>query len=67
MIVSPLAHRVIEAANREPRRNERAVDMLLLHYTGMNSAAAACDLLCSERGGFISGQVIHVNGGHYMY
>lgn len=51
MIVSPLAHRVIEAANREPRRNERAVDMLLLHYTGMNSAAAACDLLCSEASG----------------
>ena len=51
MIVSALAHRVIEAANREPRRNERAVDMLLLHYTGMNSAAAACDLLCSESSG----------------
>ena len=51
MIVSPLAHRVVEAANREPRRNERAVDMLLLHYTGMNSAAAACDLLCSEASG----------------
>ena len=51
MIVSALAHRVVEAANREPRRNERAVDMLLLHYTGMNSAAAACDLLCSEASG----------------
>ena len=51
MIVSPLAHRVIEAANREPRRNQRAVDMLLLHYTGMNSAVAACDLLCSESSG----------------
>ncbi len=32
-----------------------------------DEVAAACDLLCSERGGFISGQVIHVNGGHYMY
>ena len=41
MIVSPLAHRHVAAANREPRRNDRAVDMLLLHYTGMNSAAAA--------------------------
>jgi N-acetylmuramoyl-L-alanine amidase len=51
VIVSPLAHRVIEAANREPRRDARAVDMLLLHYTGMNSAAAACDLLCSESSG----------------
>ncbi len=32
-----------------------------------DEVAAACDLLCGERGGFISGQVIHVNGGHYMY
>ena len=29
--------------------------------------AAACEFLCSERGAFVSGQVIHVNGGHYMY
>ena len=33
----------------------------------VEEVAAACELLCSERGGFISGQVIHVNGGHYMY
>ncbi|MGE0310516.1 MAG: SDR family NAD(P)-dependent oxidoreductase [Lautropia sp.] len=32
-----------------------------------DEVAAACDLLCSPRGAFISGQVIHVNGGHYMY
>ncbi len=32
-----------------------------------DEVAAVCDLLCSERGGFISGQVMHVNGGHYMY
>lgn len=51
MILSPLAHRYVAAANREPRRNGRAVDMLLLHYTGMNSAAAACDLLCSAESG----------------
>jgi NAD(P)-dependent dehydrogenase (short-subunit alcohol dehydrogenase family) len=29
--------------------------------------AAACEFLCSEGGAFVSGQVIHVNGGHYMY
>ncbi len=36
-------------------------------YGQPDEVAAACDLLCSDRGGFISGQVIHVNGGHYMY
>lgn len=51
MIVSPLAQRSVAAANREPRRNGRAVDMLLLHYTGMSSAAAACELLCSAESG----------------
>ncbi|WP_421694701.1 N-acetylmuramoyl-L-alanine amidase [Aestuariivirga sp.] len=51
MILSPLADRVVEAANVEPRRNGRAVDMLLLHYTGMVSAAAACELLCSAQSG----------------
>lgn len=51
MILSPLARHYVAAANREPRRHGRAVDMLLLHYTGMRSAAAACDLLCSAESG----------------
>jgi 3-oxoacyl-[acyl-carrier protein] reductase len=29
--------------------------------------AAACTYLSSDGGGFVSGQAIHVNGGHYMY
>jgi NAD(P)-dependent dehydrogenase (short-subunit alcohol dehydrogenase family) len=29
--------------------------------------AAACAFLCAETGAFVSGQAIHVNGGHYMY
>jgi 3-oxoacyl-[acyl-carrier protein] reductase len=29
--------------------------------------AAACTYLSSEGGGFVSGQAIHVNGGHFMY
>jgi len=33
----------------------------------VEEVAAACALLCAEDGGFVSGQVIHVNGGHYMY
>lgn len=51
MILSPLARSVLQAPNVEPRRNARAVDMLLLHYTGMASAEAACDLLCSAQSG----------------
>ena len=51
MIVSPLAARLMPAVNTEPRRNGRAVDMLLLHYTGMASAEAACALLCGPESG----------------
>jgi len=32
-----------------------------------DEVAAACEFLCAETGAFVSGQVIHVNGGHYMY
>ena len=33
----------------------------------VSEIAAACAFLGSEGGGFVSGQVVHVNGGHYMY
>jgi N-acetylmuramoyl-L-alanine amidase len=42
---SPCVACCIEAANREPRRGGRKPDMLLLHYTGMRSAAGAVDWL----------------------
>lgn len=51
MIRSRLAHAFIPATNVEPRRNGRAVDLLLLHYTGMKSAEAALDQLCSASSG----------------
>ncbi|MFN4143748.1 N-acetylmuramoyl-L-alanine amidase [Aestuariivirga sp.] len=51
MIVSPLAERLVPAANCEPRRGGRGVDMLILHYTGMASAEAARELLCSAESG----------------
>jgi N-acetylmuramoyl-L-alanine amidase len=51
VIASPLSHRMVAAANVEPRRNALSVDMLVLHYTGMASAGAACDLLCSAQSG----------------
>jgi NAD(P)-dependent dehydrogenase (short-subunit alcohol dehydrogenase family) len=48
-------------------REKIQAEIPLGRYGQPDELAAACDLLCSERGGFISGQVIHVNGGHYMY
>ncbi len=51
MIRSPLAHDFVLAPNIEPRRNGQRPDMLLLHYTGMMSAAAARETLCSGESG----------------
>lgn len=49
------------------QREQLEREIPLGRYGKVEEVAAACELLCSERGGFISGQVIHVNGGHYMY
>ena len=49
------------------QREQLEREIPLGRYGRVEEVAAACELLCSERGGFISGQVIHVNGGHYMY
>lgn len=49
------------------QRERLEAEIPLGRYGRPDEVAAACDLLCSDRGGFISGQVIHVNGGHYMY
>lgn len=51
MIRSRLAHEFVLAPSIEPRRNGRKPDMLLLHYTGMASAAAAREVLCSVQSG----------------
>jgi N-acetylmuramoyl-L-alanine amidase len=45
---SPLATLWCPSPNREPRANGRAPDMLILHYTGMESAEAALDWLTRE-------------------
>jgi N-acetylmuramoyl-L-alanine amidase len=42
-----LPFRVLASPNVEPRREGQAIDMLILHYTGMASADKACAWLCS--------------------
>jgi N-acetylmuramoyl-L-alanine amidase len=48
---SPLATLWCPAPNREARRNGNKPDMLLLHYTGMQSADAALDWLTRQESG----------------
>jgi len=48
--------------------NERIARQIPVKRLGTPAeVAAACTYLSSEGGGFVSGQAIHVNGGHYMY
>lgn len=44
---SPLASGFVLAPSIEPRTDGRNVDMLVMHYTGMETAARACDWLCN--------------------
>lgn len=48
-------------------RERLEAEIPLGRFGKVEEVAAACELLCSDGGGFISGQVLHVNGGHYMY
>jgi 3-oxoacyl-[acyl-carrier protein] reductase len=47
-------------------RDKILTEIPLGRFGEVDEVAAACVLLASDAGGFISGQVIHVNGGHYM-
>lgn len=44
-----------------------AAEIPLGRFGHVDELAAACSFLAGDGGGFTSGQVIHVNGGHYMY
>ena len=48
-------------------KEQIAAEIPLGRFGNVSEVAAACSFLASAGGGFTSGQVIHVNGGHYMY
>jgi len=50
----------------QPREKIQA-EIPLGRFGHVDEVAAACAFLASDGGGFTSGQVLHVNGGHYMY
>ena len=50
----------------QPREKIEA-EIPLGRFGRVEEVAEACAFLASEGGGFVSGQAIHVNGGHYMY
>lgn len=59
---SPLVAVIVPAVNREPRRNGLEPDLLLLHYTGMRSAAAAIDYLARADSKVSCHYVVDVDG-----
>jgi N-acetylmuramoyl-L-alanine amidase len=63
VIRSPLARYFVLSPNIEPRRNGRPVDLLVLHYTGMESAEVARDRLCNPRSGVSAHYLIDEAGG----
>lgn len=44
---------------------KRAIPVRRFGHT--SEVAAACSYLCSEAGGFVTGQILHVNGGEFMF
>ena len=46
---SPLVAAIHPAENREPRRGGVKPSLLILHYTGMSSAAKAIDWLAAPK------------------
>jgi N-acetylmuramoyl-L-alanine amidase len=49
--------------NVEVRANEVPIDILVLHYTGMNDAERACDWLCSEESKVSCHYLVDESGG----
>ncbi|HJV84177.1 MAG TPA: 3-oxoacyl-ACP reductase FabG [Noviherbaspirillum sp.] len=51
----------------QPDKSEIEKQIPVRRFGDPAEVAAACTYLASSGGGFVSGQAIHVNGGHYMY
>src|SRR4051812_12150769 len=58
---SPVATDFIESPNHEVRVGD-GVDILLLHYTGMSSGAAAQERLCDAEAKVSSHYIVHEDG-----
>ncbi len=59
---SPLATLWRPSPNLEPRHNARRPDLIVLHYTGMESADAAVDWLCNPQSRVSCHYLIHPDG-----
>ena len=57
------AHYPDAGAGFEARRQAMPVQRL----GNVGDIAGACSYLCSEAGGYVTGQVLHVNGGEFMF
>lgn len=59
---SKLAQAFVPAANHEPRKGGKLPDMLILHYTGMKTAAGAIDWLARAESGVSCHYVVDETG-----
>jgi len=64
-IETPMAHRPIEAGLL-PSMEELIARTPVGRAGTPDDIAAACAFLCSEEAGYITGQLIGVNGGWYL-
>jgi NAD(P)-dependent dehydrogenase (short-subunit alcohol dehydrogenase family) len=41
--------------------------MPMQRFGDVDDIAGACTYLCSQAGGYMTGQILHVNGGEFMF
>lgn len=63
MTRSALAQSFVASPNIEPRHREAPPDMIVLHYTGMETAAAARAWLCNPQSGVSCHYLVEETGG----